>query len=65
MSYKQHMTDRQIARAALKLLHENATLIADTADSNRVWNLLWMVDLRDAELPEQDKVYYNKNFRMP
>ncbi len=44
MPYKHTMTDFEIAKAALKLLRENASLIADTRDSNRVWDFLDAVE---------------------
>lgn len=56
MSYKRGMTDRQVARAALKILRENASLIADAHDSNRVWDLLEVVDYDNAEKPKGERL---------
>ena len=56
MSYKKGMSDRAVARAAMKIKRENASLIADANDSNRAWNLIAAVDYDNDEKPRKDRL---------
>jgi len=56
MSYKRGMTDRQVARAAMKIIRANAFLIADAHDSNQVWNLIAVVNVDNEEKPEDERL---------